>query len=125
MTAHIPFTLVIKGLCFGYLGGPGTRSESNRKYSVSLARHPGERRRSTEEARAPKDHINARILHSGSKARYEGGYQICCCIGSLCLCGLLGPAENANGDFYFFGLGVSFTLKQNNSPSMILGRFLE
>ena len=34
----------------------------------------------------PKDHINTRISHSGSKAQYEGAVFV----GSLCLCGLLG-----------------------------------
>ena len=42
--------------------------------------------------RGPKDHVNIRISHSGSAARYMGDTRNCVfLVGSLCLCGLLGP----------------------------------
>ena len=35
--------------------------------------------------------MNITISHSASKAQCEGGYQKSWFVGSLCLCGLLGP----------------------------------
>ena len=40
--------------------------------------------------RGPKDHINIRIPHCDSKPNIRGIPQYCL-VGSLCLCGLLGP----------------------------------
>ena len=37
-------------------------------------------------------YINIRISRSGSKAQDKGGYQKCCVVGCLCLCGLFGPS---------------------------------
>ena len=38
-----------------------------------------------------KDNVNIRIPRSGSKAKYTGGYQKSCFVGSSCVCGFLGP----------------------------------
>ena len=42
------------------------------------------------ECRAPKDHINTRISHSGSMDQYKGIPESMVG-GSSCLCGLVGP----------------------------------